>query len=235
MIPITSGDIMHAMGNFGLNINYTVRLCLRMIDKIDGAVLAEAVKKTQARFSYLSLRLCRNEERFWYEENPAPVALLHTDGRICLSSEQTNFHVWAVCWWEDRLFLDIFHGICDGTGMYMVLSTLLYYYCAGRYGLTDHTGIRVLEDPILPAEIDDPLDHMPQLDPSLLKRPPRPEAFNLISDAGLTSSEPLIYDIEMPEEAFMRFSSAHDASPGTMVSILFARAIDKLFPDRTSL
>lgn len=94
-------------------------------------------------------------------------------------------------------------------------------------------GVRILTDQVLPEESDNPADHMPRLDPALLKRPARPEAFSLTADAGMTPSEPLIYDIEMPEEVFVRFSSAHDASPGTIVSILFARAIDVLFPGRT--
>ena len=195
-------------------------------------MLHEAVAKTQKRFPYLSLVLRGNDQTFWYEENKMPVVLLHTDERITLNSKQTNGHVWAVCWWEDRLYLDIFHGITDGTGMYMLLSTLLFYYFNQRYGVTDNTGIRTLEDPVLPGESDDPADHMPQLDPSMLKAPRRPEAFSLTGDARLTPSDPVIYDVEMPEQAFVCFSSAHDASPGTMVSILFSRAIDALYPER---
>ena len=232
MIPITTGDVMHVMGSFGLRMDYTVRMCLRMTEAVDGEILKEAAEKTRRRYPYLSLRMRRDDRNIFYEENPAPVAVLHTDSRISLNSEETNFHVWAACWWEDRIFFDFYHGIADGTGMYTVLSTLLYYYCAARYGVTDHTGIRTLEDPVLPQESDDPADHMPQLDPSALKRPPRQEAFSLTEDAGLTPSEPLVFDVEMPEEAFVRFSSANDASPGTMVSILFSRAIDELYPER---
>ena len=33
----------------------------------------------------------------------------------------------------------------------------------------------------------------------------------------------------------MRFTSANDASPGTMISLLLARAIDSVFPDRKEL
>ena len=233
MISISTGDIMHVMGSFGLQMDYTVRMKLRLADVIDGAILAEALARTQRRYPYLSLRMCRNEQEFYYEQNSSPVVLLHTDSNISLNSEQTNYHVWAVCYWEDYLYLDIYHGICDGTGMYMVLTTLLYYYCRERYGVTECEGVRILTDQVLQEESDDPADHMPRLDPALLKRPVRPEAFSLTADAGMTPSEPLIYDIEMPEEVFVRFSSAHDASPGTMVSILFARAIDALFPGRT--
>ncbi len=233
-IPITTGDALHLYGGLGLNIDYNVRICLQMDGAIDETMLTAAVEKTQKRYPYLSLRLRRDEHEYYYEENPAPVTVHHTDGRISLNSEETNRHIWAVCWNEDRLYLDISHGALDGTGMYMVLSTLLYYYCHDRYGVTDHTGIRTLEDPIRAEETLDPMDRMPSVDPSLLKAPGFPQAFSLVNDAGLTVSEQNIWDIEIPEAAFVRFSSANDASPGTMVSILMSRTIDELFPERTA-
>ena len=232
MIQVTSGDIMHMMGGFGLGLDYTVRMKLRLADEIDDDMLKKAVEKTQRRFPYLSLRMRKNDQEYYYEENPTPVTVINTDKRISLNSDQTNYHVWAVCYCEDRLYLDIYRGIADGTGMYMVLSTLLYYYCAQRYGVSDSTGIRTLEDPVLSDESTDPIDSLPQIDVSAVKRPPVVPAFSLVSDAGLTASEHVIYDIEMPEKVFVKFSSAHDASPGTMVSVLFSRAIDVLFPDR---
>ena len=54
--------------------------------------------------------------------------------------------------------------------MYMVLATLLYYYCEKRYGVTDHTGICTLDDPILPQETIDPMEHLPELPPEELEQ-----------------------------------------------------------------
>lgn len=116
--------------------------------------------------------------------------------------------------------------------MYMVLATLLYYYCAECYGLTDHTGIRTLEDPITAEETADPADAVPLLPPAALNRPQMPEAFSLLKDAGLTPAATKIYDITIPEEEYVRFSKEHIASPGSMVCILFSRAIDRLYPKR---
>lgn len=232
MIAITTGDMMPIYGSFGLGIRYTVRLVLRLADRIDEKILSAAAAKTQQRYPYLSLRLRRGKKDFYFEENAAPIAVINTDKRISLNSEETNYHVWAVCYKDDMLFFEIYHGVADGTGVNFVLSTLLYYYCAKRYGVTDHTGIRTLEDPILPEESTDPTDDMPQLDPSLMQEKPRPQAFSLLRDGGLTASEQKIYDLDMPEDAFVTFSSAHDASPGTMVSILFARALDAIYPNR---
>ena len=137
---------MHVMGPFGIHLDYTVRMKLRLRDKIDDALLKEAVEKTRQRYPYLCVRMKKDNESYFYEENSLPVAVLHTDGRVSLNTAETNFHVWCVCYHEDWVCLDFYHGIMDGTGMYMMLSTLLYYYCAERYGVTDHTGIRTLED-----------------------------------------------------------------------------------------
>ena len=229
---IAISDVMHVYGSFGMGLDYTVRLKLRLTDPVDEAILRRAADKTQKRYPYLSLRMRKNEESLYYEENPAPIAVLPTVDRVSLNGEQTNYHLWCVCYYEDQLCLDFYHGIADGTGMYMVLSTLLYYYCAERYGVTDHSGVRTLEDPILPEEWLDPEEQIPPMDLSRMQFPERKPTFSLLADGGMTPSDAKIWDVEIPEAAFVSFSSANDASPGTMVSVLFARALDTLYPDR---
>ncbi len=233
MQKVSTGDLIHVYGGLGLSIDYNVRLCVKLKDEIDRDMLLDATAKTQKRYPYLSLRLCKKYDEVYFEENTLQVMVLNTQDRISLNSPQSNNHLWAVCFYEKTLYLDIYHGIADGTGMYMVLSTLLYYYCNKRYGLTDHEGIRTLDDEIDPLETVDPCDHLPEIDIS--KIPMNYEkAFDLIADGGMTPCKTRLLEIEIPEAAFVRYSSANDASPGIMVSILLARAIDKLFPERTA-
>ncbi len=235
MIPVTLGDCSFLYGSLALNSDYTVRLSLRLTDAVDEDMLRDAVAKTQRRYPYLSLRLRYNDTEYYYEDNPLPVTVHRSDERVVLNSEDTNYHVWSVSFNEDRLHLDVFHAIADGQGMYMLLSTMLYYYCHERYGVTDHTGIRTLEDTILPEESTDPVNALPQVPPEYLKRPDFPPVFNILDDGGLTPGDKLITDIAIPEKEFIRFTSANDASPGTMISILLTRAIDRLFPERDKL
>ncbi|MBR3245293.1 MAG: hypothetical protein IKF90_21795 [Parasporobacterium sp.] len=232
---ITIGDSLHVYGSLGRGIDYTVRLALRLRDEVDEDMLREALNKTEKRYPYFSVHLSKNDTEYYYEENPAPISLLHTDRQISLNSPESNGHVWAVCYQGDRLFLDFFHGIADGTGMYMVLATLLYYYCNARYGVTDHEGIRTLEDPILPEETVDPLDLLPVVDLTKLPQQTREPAFLIADDGGAKPCASTITDIEIPESAFVRFSSASDASPGTMVSLLLTRAIDARYPQREKI
>ena len=223
---------MHVYGSIGLKMDYTVRLCVRMKDEVNEEMLSLALKNTEKRYPYLSLRMRRDTNHLFYDDNPEPVVLLHTDRKISLNAPETNYHVWAVCYNEDMIYLDIYHGLLDGTGMYMVLSTLLYEYCSRRYGVTDHTGVRTLEDDILPEEMIDPWDRLPDIDLTKLPKPDMKPAFSLLNDAGLTQAELEVIDLVIPEADFLKFTSANDASPGTMISLLFARAIDDLYPQR---
>ena len=233
MRTITTGDMMHVHGGFGAGVDYTVRLTVRLTDPIDAEILQTALAKTQRRFPYLCVRMKKGEGAFYYVDNPLPVVILHSDERVNLGTDEVNGHLWAVSYDDDRLHLDCYHGITDGTGMYRVLATLLYYYCAERYGVTETEGIDLETDTIPAAETTDPQDLLPAID--LLAVPPAQfaPAFTLETDGGLTPSEPTIWDVEVPEDLFMRFTSDNDASPGTMVSLLMARAIDSLYPARS--
>ena len=240
MYRITTGSLMHVYGAFGAKVHYTARLTVRLTDPVDAGILQRALDRTQERYPYFCVTLKKGmdeqggREIFCYEENPRPVALLHRDEKVCLNTEDTNYHVWAVCYNEDRIHLDFFHGITDGTGMYKVLATLLYYYCVERYGIAKQEGIGLAGDIISPEETADPQDTIESPEELGSKIPAISflPAFTAETDGGLTPSEATILDVEIPEQAFIRFTSSHDASPGTMVSILLARALDELYPER---
>ena len=223
---------MHVHGGFGAQADYTARISVKLDSPVDETILRRALAKAQKRYPSLNVHLKKGEGAFYYVKSPGPVALLHTDDRITLNSDETNGTVWAVCWNEDRIHLDTYHGVTDGTGMYRVLATLLYYYCNERYGVTEQEGIGLAEDKIPPEELADPQDTIRPFAcdiPTAVFVP----AFTLETDGGLTPSEPTIWDVEIPEDAFIRFTSENDASPGTMVSLIMARAIDSLYPDRS--
>lgn len=232
MKEITTGDMMHVYGCFGAGVDYTVRLTARLTENIDPAALRRAVDMTALRYPHFCVRLRGDERAYRYEDNPLPVVLLLTDEKICLNSEASNYHVWCVCCAEDRLHLDFFHGITDGTGMYAVLSTLLYCYGRERCGLTEPGNIPTAAAPAAEAELNDPQDALSRTETAPAPAAPMEKAFCFETDGGLTPSEATLWDIRIPERAFIPFSSANDASPGTMVSLLLARAVARLYPHR---
>lgn len=208
--------------------SYTVRFHLRLDQKIDGQKLRSALDKTARRYPYFCVSLKRNEREFYYEINDRPVALLHTNKAITLGSSETNGHIWAVCYDGDDLFIDYFHGRSDGTGMYALIATLLYHY----FDEQAIPGIKTLDTPISEEETHDPVEDLPLLDLSKVSFPASPKALNLMKASGLehVNGKGLILKLMIPEESFLPFMRSNDGTPGIMLSVLIARAIERVHP-----
>lgn len=216
-----------------------IRLAIRMRDMIDEEPLLDAVDKTMRRHPYLCVRLERRDGRLVLARNRRPVRVFHSPEPHTLASDESHGHLLCFSWWHNWIWLDVFHGITDGTGAYALARTLLWYYCNERYGVHLESGnVRLLGDKIAPEEwqdptidIDLPAPPTPAKRDSAAKREP---AFDLIHDAGLGPATPAKdYAIAIPEGEFMRFNIRNDGSPATMLSLLLCRAIERIAPNRT--
>ena len=207
-----------------------IRLRVRMRDLIDGDIFKSAVNTTMKRYPYFCVRLKRNGNRYVYEQNGAPVAVIRSQSGVALNCAQSNYHMLAFSWYDNRFTLDIFHGLTDGTGAYELMRTLLYYYCSQRYALTlKGAGIRLFGDEIQPQEFENPVDNVRLPDAEGKKYS---TALNLVTAGGLENDTvKTVYSLAVPEREFMRFTSDNDGSPGTMVALLLSRAVAKLYPD----
>lgn len=208
--------------------SYTIRFHLCLDQIIDAQKLRMAVDKTAQRYPYFCVCLKRNAREFYYEANSKPVALLHTSEAVTLGAPQTNGHVWAVCYDGDNLFIDFFHGRSDGTGVYALIATLLYYY----FDEQNIPGIKTLDTPLSEWETRDPVENLPLIDLSKISFPAQPKAFNLMKTSGLehVDGKGLILKLMIPEASFLPFTRSNDGTPGIMLSILIARAIERVHP-----
>lgn len=140
----------------------TVRVMLRLKDKVDEQILADALKATQLRYPYLCVKLgiVRDEEgieHFVYDDNPQPWVLCKGRQPVCLFGEEANEHLLAFSWWDDCVSLDFSHVLIDGDSAYRLLRTLLYEYCQRRYDSDlSCEGVWLAGDAIDEAEWTDP-------------------------------------------------------------------------------
>lgn len=207
-----------------------IRIRIRMSDLVDSEVLRYSVDKTMERYPYFCVELQKKDGQYIFAENHRPVVITNSLNGVELNSEASNFHMIAFCWQDNWIILDVFHGMTDGTGAYEVLRTLLYYYCSERYHVClKEEGIRLVGDEIPVEEWNDPVESRKNL--PLPRRNNMSDALNLIASAGLENDKRhTVYSIAISESEFMKFNLDNDGSPGTMVSLLFSRAIAKLYP-----
>ena len=225
-LKITRGDatMLYATSHG----SYTIRIHMHLDQRIDHQKLRIALDKTAQRYPYFCVCLKRNEREFYYEVNSKPIALLHTNKTITLGVPETNGHIWAVCYDEEDLYVDFFHGRSDGAGMYSLVGTLLYYY----YDEQDIPGIKTLNMPVSDQETHDPVEDLPLLDLSKVNFPASPKALNLMEASGLehVNGKGLLLKLMISEESFLPFIRSNDGTPGIMLSLLTARAIERIHP-----
>ena len=232
-LAVTRGDApMLYLTSIG---SYTVRFHLRLDERIRKDAMRIALDRTAERYPYFCVSVKKSDKEIYYAENRAPAALLHSSEPPVLNTAQTNGHIWAVSYEDDNLYVDFYHGRADGAGIYPLLATLLYYYYRERDGLSDDSGIRTLEKAVTVAETRDPVDDLPLIDLSAFKLPPAVPALNVMREKNLSRSgnKGFTHRISIPMESFIPFIKDNDATPGLMVCILFARAIERVLPGHT--
>ena len=116
----------------------TCRMTVRMQDAIELTMMQEALRQTQTRYPYYSVRLgvtsdANGREHYEYDDNPASWVLNIGQEPVELFGAASHYHQLAFACWDDCVAIDFFHGLTDGTGAYNVLRTLMYEYCRRRY------------------------------------------------------------------------------------------------------
>ena len=214
---------------------HTYRLTIKLKDLVDGSVLRRAADQTMERYPYFRVKLCNDGGCLFFEDNPAPVPVLHTKKRIVLGGAQTAGHLLAFCYWKNRLYIDVYHGLADGGGIMPLLKTLFYYYFSDFYEVTlSSEGIRLSGSAVSPEEWEDPAERPLSKERSGLAAKWDQPAFQ-IGTGGIARITPdsIVYNLRIPEKEFMRFNISNDGSPATIVALILARVIDRLHPEKT--
>lgn len=212
----------------------TVRYCIKFNDPIDGDILRRATEKTFRRYPYLMKSFVEDSLGRYLIDNPRPVPVIETDGKIYLNSEETNYHLVAISYSGQFMYFNNSHAILDGRGRVPVLKTLLYYYCTERYNEeVTMDDLNLIDTPIDPAEYADPL--MNEVNASsthISSGAIKGEPMNLMS-MGLVHSEGRMKKIIMKfdEKNFMSICKQSDATPNTGICVLLCRAIRSVHPD----
>ena len=216
----------------------TVRIMLRINDKVDEQMLHDALMATQLRYPYLSVKLgimrdAEGSEHFVYEDNPKPWVLKEGEQPACLFGEEANEHLLAFSWWNDCIALDFSHVLIDGDSAYRLLRTLLYEYCQRRYDNSlSREGVWLAGDAIDEEEWTDPATRPRPAEIYPLLLPERPQVINLNTEAVCPIAEGKeVVLIRMAENQLMQQVRACGATPATFLSLALARAIARLHPD----
>ena len=135
------------------------RLSATLAEPVDPEVLSAALARTLKRFPWFAVRLRRG--MFWYylEHNDA-LPILEEDVRnpcMPMRAKNSRGYAFRVRYYGNRIAVEIFHVLTDGTGGLCFLKTLVAEYLTLRYGVTIPRGGDILDcdAPPDPGEMED--------------------------------------------------------------------------------
>ena len=141
------------------NWNNFFRISATLTEPIDTAVLASALDVTARRFPSIAVRLRRGV--FWYYLEEIPKTPAIQPEKSCPLAH-APFHevrqcAFRVLVYNNRVAVEFFHSLTDGTGALVFVKTLLAEYLSEKYGLSvpaEKGVLGRLEEPS-PEELED--------------------------------------------------------------------------------
>ena len=210
---------------------YTVEITHR--DPVDGGLLQRALDRTIQRMPYFSDTLSVEHGAVYYAKNPLPMEAVQLAGIRRVGGIETNYHMVDVTWDGHKTWFSMYHGFCDGQGIYLFMESVLYHYYCMKDGVEyDPCGIRSDSSQMTEAEFFEPFSKQYEVSPDF-SMPPRedPVAYHLPELVRNNSGKVLEYGFRLPSEEFMRFVKANGTSPSIMLSMLVDEAIRRQHPD----
>ena len=138
---------------------YFFRISATLTEPVDTAVLASALDVTARRFPSIAVRLRRGV--FWYYLEEIPKTPSIQPEKSCPLAH-APFHevrqcAFRVLVYKNRVAVEFFHALTDGTGALVFVKTLLAEYLSEKYGLSvpaEKGVLGRLEEPS-PEELED--------------------------------------------------------------------------------
>ena len=201
-----------------------LRLALR--ENVDGAALQDAADRVREQLPFLNYTRVKSGDgsRYLLTENEASFSVGRNPGFLSLEAPENGGYLWSLAYWENRLYLRLFHGLCDGLGLIGVTRQLLRSYFALVKGEAA---------PPLPApdgsEYADPFAYARPWDRSFPFRVPA--AFQLQPES-LDTYVPRRRRLSLSLGEVLAVSRQNEGSVSGILSLLLARAVDSWRQDR---
>ncbi len=113
------------------------RLSVTFLDRVDPEVLKSALEKTVPRFPSICARLGQGFFWFYLEQGTVPPTIQEEGCQPLLPMKKSQMKRCAlrVLYYENRVSVEFFHALTDGSGALVFLKTLAAVYIEEKYGV----------------------------------------------------------------------------------------------------
>ncbi len=124
------------------------RVAVILKEKVDAMTLQLAVNLIYERYRLFFLRLRRGVFWNYFDENHLRFTVQEEDSTPCqtIISHENKGYIIKVLHYGNRISVEAYHAITDGSGVVEFLKSLVYYYLVIKYGDMDPEGKVLLFD-----------------------------------------------------------------------------------------
>ena len=140
------------------NWSNAFRVSALLTEDVDPEILGWAVNRILPRFPTIAVRLRRGV--FWYYLEQAPAPQVREDCAyplVFMTKRETRTCAFRVLYYRNRVAVEFFHALTDGTGGLIFLKTLVAQYLSLRYGVSipAEQGVLDYTEAPRPEELED--------------------------------------------------------------------------------
>ncbi len=124
------------------NNSSVYRLSVVLNEEVDKKILQLAVNMIYERYSLFFLRLRRGFFWHYFDKNHIHFTVAKEKKSPCndILSFENKGYIIKVLYYKNRISIEAFHSITDGSGVVEYLKSLVYYYLCIKHGNVDHQG-----------------------------------------------------------------------------------------------
>lgn len=205
---------------------------IRFHKKVWGSRLNRALNDSMKRYPYLNTRLIEKDGDFYIVQNDVAHTARLTQKLPKLGGISCGYHLVAVTYCENRVYVSFHHALCDGRGIKPFVETLIYYYCRYRYNsVIEVDGVRKCDEPLLEGETAEPFEKKYEYDETKEFISLSRDAFAIPENVKSEEAVDHRYELTLPLDEFMAVCKGCDATPVILLSLLMSEAVSKLYPD----
>lgn len=155
------------------------RVSVVLKHEVDPHYLQLAVNMIQERFSVFFLRMRKGVFWNYFDNNHGTFRVLEDSNSPCetILSHENDGYIIKVLYYKNRISIEAFHSITDGSGVMEFLKSLLYYYICFKYGNIDSQNKIMLFDETNKNDTDSFTDNFKNFDKKQLIKTKEPKSF----------------------------------------------------------
>ena len=98
-------------------------------EQVDGEILRSVIEELRVRFPYFYVRATCKGSDVITVPNPLPMTVRNTWEPVSLNSKETNYHLAAWKYENQRLAFEIPHAMTDGAGVLPYIKSAMFFSC----------------------------------------------------------------------------------------------------------